>query len=324
MRSVFLLIIICFVSPSMMANVQTNLVVDSTEQRRFAPDFQEPIAPLLHYILTSQHCLTDQLPITIDSTTIDTLGTSIFPDMVIEAAPYVYEADVEPTPIWQIQPIREQKNKTILFYVFLLITAILALLKNSHSAYLNIIQRSFSNLHLAKQFFNDYNYQKTVPNVLVTINVVLIWALLCFWVLRYLGKLETYSTAWLLLVCIAIVGIYLSIRRLMWNWAATILPVQETIRFFLFNVRIVNIILSIALLPLLLLAAFATKSIATIALYICFATCLLLMGYLYYRGAIISRRFIMLYKFHFIVYLCTFEIAPLIIAYKILHHILAI
>lgn len=217
-----------------------------------------------------------------------------------------------------LQPLRPVSEvKTVLFYIFLVIAVLYAFLSYNYAKYLAKLNEAVFNIYIARQFYDDFNHSGFVLNALFAVITVSTFGLFAYLGVTYFGKLQQVESYFLMAALVVAVGVYLSIRRMMLRLIALILPLSELIYFYLFNLRIINITASIMLLPMLLLMAFGGPVIEQVALYLSLITLALTITFIVLRGLTIVKEFVLRYKFHFILYLCTLEIAPLLILYKV-------
>ena len=97
-----------------------------------------------------------------------------------------------------------------------------------------------------------------------------------------------------------------------------IFPVQKEISYYSFTIIAFNIFLGIALLPINSLISFSNDKVANICLYLGVIFFLLLYCIRQLRGMFLAANYLTFQKFHFFVYLCTVEIAPILILTKII------
>ena len=95
-----------------------------------------------------------------------------------------------------------------------------------------------------------------------------------------------------------------------------IFPFKETVKFYIFNVNIINKIVGILIIPFFVLLAYAPDYMKPWIFYISIAVIGSLLIYRYIRGVMIAKNYVTLHKFHFFIYLCTLEIAPTVILIK--------
>lgn len=218
---------------------------------------------------------------------------------------------------YDIQPVQRETSTTFIFYLFLLITGIVAYTRTAYKNYTKKIDESFWNISLAKQFFRDYNHTNPLLNTLLSVNIILITSLLAYLTIKYFNKLPNLSNHAILLVTTIITTLYILGRRVLLRGAAVVLPLPETIKFYLFNLKILNTIIVLTLLLPLIAFAFAPEPFKTGALVIVLSLLMLLLISLIYRGVVIAEKIVSLYKFHFFLYLCSFELLPIIILFKL-------
>ncbi|MEL6924738.1 MAG: DUF4271 domain-containing protein, partial [Bacteroidota bacterium] len=106
-------------------------------------------------------------------------------------------------------------------------------------------------------------------------------------------------------------------KHLILRLVAAVFPVQKEVLLYNFTIIIFNIVLGIMLMPFNLFIALATSPVAKILIYIVLG--LVGLAYLYrsLRGIFIASKYLTFNKFHFFIYFCTVEIAPLAIDVKL-------
>jgi len=220
---------------------------------------------------------------------------------------------------YDIQAAKSYKNPTMLFYILAAVFLFIIVTRQLFTTYIDKMYKSFFNINLAKQFFNDFSHNNPLLNVLLHLNIILILSTFAYLSMRFFGKLNTIDNQSLMLIAFFATAVYIAIRRLLLGLSAFVLPVRESIQFYVFNLKLLNNVLVVALLPFLILVAFANEMLAYFSYYTILLIILAFVLYLIRRGSIIGKDFIMFHKFHFFLYLCTFEIVPLLILYKLTH-----
>ncbi len=226
----------------------------------------------------------------------------------------------ENTPqIIQIHEKRDTKDTTtILFYLLLAALTIFAFAKYAYQNYVSKTWRSFTNFNLATQFYEDTLHMKKPVELLLSINRILILSVLFFLLARYFYPTPPFNDLTLWLIILGIVAVLSILRNAALQFLAFILPIGDRIHFYHFNLELAINIFSISLLPLLFIFAFSQQFIKSYVLIGVVCLTIIYLLYRSFRGFLVSRDLLPFHKFHFFVYLCTFEIAPLIILYKIL------
>ena len=95
-------------------------------------------------------------------------------------------------------------------------------------------------------------------------------------------------------------------------------PVKKESSQFNFTIILFNIVVGIILIPINLMLSYGPKIMFLPMIYFGIGVMTIVFVLRQLRGLFIAFRFINYYKFHFFLYLCTCEIAPLFILVKIL------
>lgn len=140
----------------------------------------------------------------------------------------------------------------------------------------------------------------------------------CFLIPQILLEESPFNSFGTLLLCILGIGTVYLLKHLQLKIASAILPYPLEIDFYNFTISNTNKVLGYLLLPILFLLAYTPLNTQTTVLYGSF----ILLGCVYFyrsmKGLAMAGNVILFHKFHFFVYLCAVEIAPLLILLKLL------
>lgn len=140
----------------------------------------------------------------------------------------------------------------------------------------------------------------------------------CFLIPQILLEESTFNTFGALLLCIMGIGLAYILKHIQLKVVSAILPFPLEVDFYNFTISNTNKILGYVLLPILFLLAYMPLGTQTTVLYGSFG----LLGCIYFyrtlKGLAMAGSVILFHKFHFLVYLCAVEIAPLLILLKLL------
>lgn len=108
-------------------------------------------------------------------------------------------------------------------------------------------------------------------------------------------------------------------KHIMLGILGYIFPVTKESRLYSFTIMVVAILVGLLLTPLNLLLTYSPADWQEPVVWI--ALSLLVILYLLHaaRGMVIANRFIFLYQFHFLLYLCLIEIMPVLYLYKLMY-----
>lgn len=128
-----------------------------------------------------------------------------------------------------------------------------------------------------------------------------------------------FNTFGMLLLFIVGVACVYTLKHLQLKVLSLILPCHQEIEAYNFILFNTNKALGFVLLPLLFLVAYVPLGVQNTAFY----ASIILLGLIYmYRtlkGLVAAASLILFRKFHFIIYLCAVEIAPMLILLKLLY-----
>ena len=208
-------------------------------------------------------------------------------------------------------------NETV-FYLILFLFFYFALIRLVFSKYFSDLFTLFFRATLRQQQLREQLLQSPLPSLFLNSLFVLSGSL-------YMALLgdnykilpgNDFWTLWLYCLCLLIViytGKYLILKTFGW-----ILKINRATDIYLFVVFMVNKMTGIFLLPILLIIAFPAPSLLPIAITLSFCMLVLLFGYRFIVSYRLIRKEIKLNLFHFFLYLCAFEIAPLLLIWKVL------
>ena len=156
------------------------------------------------------------------------------------------------------------------------------------------------------------------PYILLYINFLFNAAVFIFLLTRVFSGME-YNNSRYLLLCLGIAcGLFL-VKHLFVALLGNIYPVGAEVRRYSFLIMLFNCVLGLFLLPCNILLALAGEG-ELIKQFIAFwmlGLVAVFYAYRSWRSSSIARKFLIADQFHFLLYLCTVEIAPVIVLVKV-------
>ena len=225
-------------------------------------------------------------------------------------------AQIINTPINTIIELRfVSPNKDLLFYIILGLLLIYGIINNLFPQYYLKLFSQFSRSSLRELQNREQLVQNSYASLVSNIGFILSFSLLAtllvfnshllpisFW-LAYL-----YSC---LFFTVIYIGKYISLQLM-----GYIFNVRELVSTYIFVVFMINKVLGILLLPFILMLAFSKPIYYSIAIGGAAILTILLFLYRYLFTLTSVRNKLHISSFHFFLYLCAFEIIPLLILYK--------
>lgn len=205
-------------------------------------------------------------------------------------------------------------------FKFFLSTALIIFLTLSvalYSSYISKVYRAFINENFLKMIHRDHGTVVAIPYLFLYGLFFISLGIFLFLTFKHFNIPLFGNTFGGVLAYIgSVTGIFL-LKHLLLNILGFVFPIQKEIKQYSFTIIIFSIVLGLILIPSNILIAHAPSSMTSFFIYGTFVVILLLYLFRTLRSLFIASRFITLYKFHFFMYLCTLEIAPVLILLKI-------
>jgi len=278
----------------------------------------------------------------------DTLTVATTGDSVLNAIPEVYDSTAiseKPTSLWTISTalpfsvqllqhhpffgfgskpvivhsdIRIFKGKEVLFYALIGLLLMFALLRESFPKYFNDIFRLLFRNTLKQKQIREQLMQTTLPSLLLNAFYALTAGFYIDLLLQHYG-VSPIDNFWLLLLyCSAgLLAIYF-IKFIGLKVTGWLFNIRAAADSYIFVVFIINKVIGIFLLPFVVLLAFMQGNAYNVAMVLSWCGIGVLFIYRFLLTYTSIRNQVRFNPFHFFLYLCAFEIAPLLLIYKAL------
>ncbi|MEP6749949.1 MAG: DUF4271 domain-containing protein [Bacteroidota bacterium] len=213
---------------------------------------------------------------------------------------------------------RRSPTKDSLFYILAGLLFFFALIKLLFNRYVNNLLGLIFRGALRQKQIREQLLQTPLPSLLLNIFFVMVWGLYIFFLLQYY-KVSPVTPFWLsLLYCIAAVAMVYLVKFMILKLTGWIFNMRDAADTYMFIVFLVNKLLAIFLLPLLIVMVFSLSSWSNVLLTLSYIMVILFFAYRYIVSFGPVRREVKVSQFHFFMYLCAFEIIPLLLIYKVL------
>jgi hypothetical protein len=218
----------------------------------------------------------------------------------------------------QVISVRNSESNDGIFYFIVSLVLYIALMRLFFYKYMSTLFTLFFRATLRQQQLREQLLQAPLPALLMNIFFVISVATYCTFLSIYL-KLPFTGNFWttFLYAVLLVASIYL-VKFIFLNMVGWIFGIMNVTDTYIFIVFLINKMIGIFLVPIIALLAFPTEGLLPVVLTISY---ILVIGMLFYRFMISYRPVkseIKLNRFHFFLYLCAFEIAPLLLIYKVL------
>lgn len=213
---------------------------------------------------------------------------------------------------------KNQNLPTWLIFVFL---GLLALITVAISVYRHDLKKTFHafvNNNSAGQLFREQKDLRHPVTFISSLIFSMVMGLFVFLLVGKMGGIKNFNTMTNFLICVGgVIGLS-SLKHLQLKTIANIFPFQQEVNLYNFILSNTNKIIGYTFLPLVFLIAYAPSGMQPLFLYLSFGVLGLTYVYRGFRGLVLASDIILFHKFHFFLYLCTVELAPLLILLKVL------
>ncbi|HEY4150218.1 MAG TPA: DUF4271 domain-containing protein [Chitinophagaceae bacterium] len=222
------------------------------------------------------------------------------------------------SPILREVEERHPQGKETLFYLLTGLLLCLALIRVLFSKYMNNLLALVFRASLKQKQIREQLQQTPLPSLLLNIFFVVVAGLYAVFLSRHYGFISE-DEFWMpfLESSMIIAGVYI-IKFGVLKFTGWVFNMREATNTYIFIVFLVNKLLGIFLFPLIILMAFTMSSWFTALLTLSYVLVFSFFIYRYIVSFSPVRREVKVSPFHFFMYLCAFEIAPLILIYKVL------
>lgn len=218
-------------------------------------------------------------------------------------------------------PIRPYRNMDWLIYLMAGVLLVLSIIRLSYRKYFSDLFRAFLNPTLSQRQLKDQLSQSPFPNLLLNIFFAIALGLY-FYLVLYRQQVFPQAEPWLLIPgLILMVAVVYGFKYVMLRFCGWLFGNSELADAYIFILYLINKILGVLLVPFLVIIAFCSPEIARTFLYISLFFIVLLIIYRYIRSYSLVRQYLSFSKLHFFLYLCAFEVAPVLILTKVLQNI---
>lgn len=210
------------------------------------------------------------------------------------------------------------EGKDGLFYLLIGLLLAFAFLRQAFPKYFNDLFRLLFRTTLKQKQVREQLMQTPLPSLLLNAFFVISTGLYIAVLLRHFNHAPV-ANFWLLFVyCVLGLAIVYTVKFIGLKISGWIFNMKEGADTYIFIVFIINKVIGVFLLPFLVLLTFMQGNAFLIALVLSWCGIGVLLIYRFLLTYTAVRNQVRFNPFHFFLYLCAFEIAPLLLIYKAL------
>jgi len=221
------------------------------------------------------------------------------------------------SPIVQ-KDVSISEDKNFRFWVTITILVLLAILSSLYRTQLSNAFKAFSNENVMRMLQREKGTVAYLPYYVWFGFFILNAGFYAYLLLRHYEVPIASSNLQMFLYALSGVAIIFFLKQLVIGAIGTIFPVEKEAELYNMTITIFGIVMGVLLVVLNLFLAYAPNDLLKVFVIGSFV----FLGGIYLfrslRGFSIGSKFFGFHKFHFFIYLCTVEIAPVLILWKMM------
>lgn len=204
------------------------------------------------------------------------------------------------------------------FYLLITLAVLIAYIKFAYPKELSALFLSLGSINLANQLYREQENSLPFSYFLLTLNFLISAGIFFYLLIISFGyNFSLLAIKAAIIVTVVFAGLYL-IRYISFKLLASVFSFGHNLNLYLFHLGAISKMTGIALYPILFLALLAKGIMQDYAIWTGIGVISISMIFIYLRGLAIARHYIILHRFHFFLYICTLEIAPILIVIKVI------
>jgi hypothetical protein len=217
-------------------------------------------------------------------------------------------------------PIQEKKveRREGIFYFLVVLLIYFGFIRLLFGKYIDNLTSLFFRVTMRQQQIRDQLLQSPLPSLFLNLLYFITGGFFLSLVVTHYNIVPMMNKWILFGWCSALLMVIYSGKFIVLKLTGWIFNVSDATNMYIFIVFLVNKMIGIFLLPVLVVMAFAGPLLFQVVLTLAFFVLVILFIYRFIISYNPIRNEIKLNRFHFFIYLCAFEIAPLLLIYKVL------
>lgn len=222
----------------------------------------------------------------------------------------------------QSQPVslaikkRTPLNENAIFYIIAGLLFFFGIVKSVYSRYFSTLFRVFFNSSLRQSQLTDQLMQAKLPSLFFNLLFLLSASLYVYFLLQKISFHDNELNWALLLVCLLAFAVVYGGKFIAVKFFGWITGFNNEADTYIFIVFLINKIIGICLLPVLIVLAFSDVGIVKVMITVSFILIGLMLLFRFIRSYGLLQHRLRINRFHFILYIFSFELLPLAIIYK--------
>jgi hypothetical protein len=205
----------------------------------------------------------------------------------------------------------------LVFWLWLSVSLLLALVAITSGHIISQVYRSLASDSSLRLIYKGYSGWGSFAYITLYFICWMNLAIFAYLMLhRYNGSFGL-SPGLTFLICFAGVLVFFMIKHFFLYVLSTVFPLEKEIRLYNYIVMSAGILTGLILTPLNIFMAYSPAPLSTTFMYLGIAAFIIIFLLRAFRGLFVGATYLTTHPFHFLLYLCTAEIAPLAVLAKL-------
>jgi Domain of unknown function (DUF4271) len=214
---------------------------------------------------------------------------------------------------------KETYSKNFIFWVFLVVLILMAFIVAGGRSAIRTAYQAVTSDNALRQIYKEPMGWGSIGYLSLYVMFWINTGIFAFLLMSYyrmkspfgFGQFGTF------MACVAGVSILIILKHAVLYLVAKVFPIEKEVRTYNFIIMTVGIILGLTLMPINIFVAYSDPKLSFAFVYLGIATIALAYLVRSLRSLPLAAPFLIDNRFHFLLYLCTVEIAPLLVLSKI-------
>lgn len=210
------------------------------------------------------------------------------------------------------------RGKDRIFYVLAGLLLLLGFIRVVFAKYFTDLFRIFFQTTLRQKSIREQLLQNTTASLMLNVFFCLSGGLFLYFVASYKGWLVQNGFLEKAALCVGLIAIVYTVKYAGLRISGWLFGMVEVTETYLFIVFLINKVVGVLLLPAVIILALGSSTLQPVLLVMALLMLIILYLYRYIIALPLVRNRSGLTGFHFFIYLCAFEVVPVLLIYKLL------
>jgi Domain of unknown function (DUF4271) len=211
---------------------------------------------------------------------------------------------------------KETYSKNFLFWVFLVVLILMAFIVAGGRSAIRMAYQAVTSDNALRQIYKEPMGWGSLGYVSLYVMFWINAGIFIFLLMAYYQVKPPFGQFGTFMACVASVSALIVLKHAVLYLVAKIFPIEKEVRTYNFIILTVGIILGLILMPINIFVAYSPPSMSVAFVYLGIAVIIIAFLVRSLRSLPVAASFLIDNRFHFLLYLCTVEIAPLLIISK--------